>query len=127
MTYLHKACCDVFGLKLIVTNDTVAFKMLFTSQVVKTDLKKVTWFKGLQSLAYTLYVNFTAPKSCQDLLDFGVTESGSYMIDPDGGGTGAPPFQVFCNFDNGEHLKCAKKPHETLLPTPYVLPLPLKK
>jgi hypothetical protein len=27
------------------------------------------------------------------------------MIDPDGSGTGAPPFEVFCNFDNGKFFE----------------------
>jgi hypothetical protein len=66
--------------------------------------KKVIRLEACQYLVDTIYV-YTAPKSCQDLLDFGVTESGSYMIDPDGSGTGAPPFEVFCNFDNGKSFE----------------------
>ncbi|MEK2646827.1 fibrinogen-like YCDxxxxGGGW domain-containing protein [Bdellovibrio sp. BCCA] len=39
----------------------------------------------------------TIPKSCKEYRDLGYNYgSGTYVIDPDGAGTGNPPFRVFC-------------------------------
>ena len=37
------------------------------------------------------------PRTCQDLKSVGVSQSGDYMIDPDGPGIGDEPFAVYCN------------------------------
>ena len=43
----------------------------------------------------------TLARTCKQLKDFGVKESGYYFIDPDGPGVGAPPVQVFCDIKSG--------------------------
>ena len=54
------------------------------------------------NFTYTyLIVVFLVPKSCQEYSDLGVTESGTYMIDPDGNGVGYPAFNVFCDLQTG--------------------------
>ena len=40
-------------------------------------------------------------RSCEEYANFGVRTNGKYNIDPDGPLVGEPPFEVFCNFDNG--------------------------
>ncbi|XP_078603491.1 uncharacterized protein LOC144877475 isoform X1 [Branchiostoma floridae x Branchiostoma japonicum] len=42
--------------------------------------------------------------SCAVLKDAGYTDSGSYVIDPDGPDTGADPFPVLCDLDTGATL-----------------------
>ena len=44
------------------------------------------------------------PKTCHIYHLKGATESGSYIIDPDGPGN-APPFTAYCDFTTGNLLK----------------------
>ena len=37
-------------------------------------------------------------KTCTDLANHGITESGMYPVDPDGFGIGTDPIMVHCNF-----------------------------
>ena len=40
-------------------------------------------------------------RTCAEYAQYGLKTSGLYMVDPDGPLLGHPPFQVFCNFDDG--------------------------
>merc|ERR1712198_752986 len=40
-------------------------------------------------------------RSCQEYLDYGLSRSDYFEIDPDGPLMGYPPFTVYCNFDTG--------------------------
>ena len=40
-------------------------------------------------------------RTCAEYSQYGLRTSGLYMVDPDGPLLGHPPFQVFCNFDEG--------------------------
>jgi len=40
-------------------------------------------------------------RSCYEYQQYGITDSGTYTIDPDGALLGNEPFDVFCNFENG--------------------------
>ena len=44
------------------------------------------------------------PKTCHIYHLKGATESGSYIIDPDGPGN-APPFAAYCDFATGNFLE----------------------
>ena len=41
-------------------------------------------------------------RTCAEYAQYGLKASGLYMVDPDGPLLGHPPFQVFCNFDEGK-------------------------
>ena len=71
--------------------------MLCEKHTLKLDVKV-----QLKSTFFDFWI--LAPRSCQDYLESGVTESGIFMIDPDGVGTGSSPFQVFCNFESGKYF-----------------------
>ena len=43
----------------------------------------------------------TLARTCKQLKDLGVKESGHYFIDPDGSGVGIPPVEVFCDMKSG--------------------------
>jgi len=42
-----------------------------------------------------------ALRSCYEYSAYGITTSGLFNIDPDGSLVGHPPFEVFCNFEEG--------------------------
>ena len=73
--------------------------MAIGSAYAKDSILMGRFFQSLQNLYKTC---ISVPKSCQGYQDLGVSESGLFMIDPDGTGTGNPPFQVFCNFETGK-------------------------
>jgi predicted nuclease with TOPRIM domain len=45
----------------------------------------------------------TAPRSCQEYADMGITRSGTYLIYPDGARTQEASFNVSCEMETGEH------------------------
>ena len=56
----------------------------------------------------------------QDYIDAGISESGTYEIDPDGGLYGEPPFFVHCNFETGLQMVYF------LFPSPVAMPLKIQ-
>ena len=45
--------------------------------------------------------NVATQRTCSEYAKYGLKTNGLYMVDPDGPLLGNPPFQVFCNFDEG--------------------------
>ena len=43
-------------------------------------------------------------RSCEELADYGITQSGEFDIDPDGQLIGKPPIRVRCDFNTGETI-----------------------
>ena len=58
-------------------------------------------FQSLDSQCVMQLSQLNKMRTCEEMKEYGVNESGFYLVDPDGPLIGEDPIRVYCEFKNG--------------------------